>query len=313
MNLDEKTELEYLLLRNYKENGIIGRDYLLTIPFVALEQVEEDKWYIKIDENENSKFKRFIQIDIISKIMMYIEDLAILSESLLLQCNFYDLLDCMDIGKMTGRFFEKINRISDEQIYKIMSYATPNQIKLDDKSIIIYDKHLHSNVKEVKRILREIGDFGSNNHTLYKRFKHAGIPIFNGNISYSTAGFLRDFEFVSMIPFGPNPLSDIVPIPFSKQALDGYHIIIRGLQLILGDIVQNRIICIQRNIDGLIPDRRYDVTALSIEEAKANSMKKIVNDFYAANLGTEIVITPNYNTTIGKEKIACHTSFFSLQ
>lgn len=41
MSLDDKTKLEYLLLRNYQENGLIGRGFLLRIPFVALKQIEE--------------------------------------------------------------------------------------------------------------------------------------------------------------------------------------------------------------------------------------------------------------------------------
>jgi hypothetical protein len=36
MTLDEKTGVEYMLLRNYEENGLIGRGFLLRMPFVVL-------------------------------------------------------------------------------------------------------------------------------------------------------------------------------------------------------------------------------------------------------------------------------------
>ena len=50
MALDEKTELEYLLLRNYQENGVCLRGLLLRIPFLALGQIEEDKWPFELNE-----------------------------------------------------------------------------------------------------------------------------------------------------------------------------------------------------------------------------------------------------------------------
>jgi hypothetical protein len=66
-------------------------------------------------------------------------------------------------------------------------------------------------------------------------------------------------------------------------------------------MVENRIICIQRNLTGLIPNQRYDLANLSSQEV--SSMKKIVEDFYAMNPAKEITISSNYNLTIKKEKI----------
>jgi hypothetical protein len=68
VSLDEKTGLEYTLLRNYQDNGFVGRGFLLRILFVVLKRIEQDKWDFKIEQNEKSKFISFIQNDIISKI-----------------------------------------------------------------------------------------------------------------------------------------------------------------------------------------------------------------------------------------------------
>lgn len=62
-----------------------------------------------------------------------------------------------------------------------------------------------------------------------------------------------------------HPFMDIVPIPYSKQALGSYRIIIHGLQLILKDMVDIRKICIQRNLTRLIPNQRYDIANLSLK------------------------------------------------
>jgi hypothetical protein len=301
MVLDEKTKVEYMLLRNYQENGILLRGFLLKMPFLTLEQIEEDKWPFKFNENEKPKVKSFIQIDIISKIMMYIEDLAILSESFISQRNFYDIINdaSIDIGEMIRCFFNKISDISDEGIYQIMSYAASNQLGLGNRSTIVVNKHLNSNVKELKRILNEIGNFGITNHPLFKKFKHAGTHIFCGTLN--TSGFLEGFDFSNLVPVGPNAIMDIIPIPYSKQVLDGYHIIIHGLQKVLGDMVENRIVCIQRNLNGLIPKQRYDLTALSSEEA--DLMTQIIDNFYALNPPKEIIISDSSNPTVKREKI----------
>jgi hypothetical protein len=86
-----------------------------------------------------------------------------------------------------------------------------------------------------------------------------------------------------------------------KQVLEGYEIMIHGLQFILKDMVENRIICIQRSLNGgIIPNQRYDLSNLSSEESSL--MKKIVDDFYAMNPAREIVISYKYNLTIKEER-----------
>lgn len=125
------------------------------------------------------------------------------------------------------------------------------------------------------------------------------MPIVSGNIQSSSPGFFDDFEFCNMVPIGHDPFKDVLPILYSKEALDAYQIIIQGLQLILKDIVQNRIDCIKSNLIGLIPNQRYNLSNLSLEEA--SSMKKIVDDFYVINPSKEITISYNYNLSIKKD------------
>ena len=65
--------------------------------FDALERIKTNAWFYKFeDENidaETIKVKSMIQHEIIAKIMIYIEDLAIISESLLRGVSYYTLLD----------------------------------------------------------------------------------------------------------------------------------------------------------------------------------------------------------------------------
>src|SRR5689334_12610966 len=82
---------EYVLLNNYLEN-IIARGFLIRVPFYALEQIENNSWYKQISDEEKPKVRSIMQVDIVSKILMYIEDLAILAESFSLDRDFYELL-----------------------------------------------------------------------------------------------------------------------------------------------------------------------------------------------------------------------------
>ena len=103
-------------------------------------------------------------------------------------------------------------------------------------------------------------------------------------------------------PIGPDPVEDVIPIPFSKAVLDGYHIIIHGIQLLLIDILTNHIGCIERNLKGIIPNQNYSPKDFSDDEKE--KYKKIIEDFYKKHsLNTEELRNFNFKVEVKKEKI----------
>jgi hypothetical protein len=58
--------------------NVIARGFLLRIDFDALKQIEDNSWKYKISDADNSNVRKYIQVDIISKILMYGEDLVVL-------------------------------------------------------------------------------------------------------------------------------------------------------------------------------------------------------------------------------------------
>jgi hypothetical protein len=200
---------EYVLLRGYQEN-IITRGFLLRIPFVALEQVENNSWYQAIPDNEKPRVRSIIQIDIISKIMMYIEDLAILSKSFELNKDFYELIidNTIDIGAKTGQFIENITSISDKKIMQYMSYAdiTETALEADYKFTELFRRHIDYHVGKVKAALTQIASFSKSNFLVHKRFKHAGMPILSNSFQVPPpSGPFSVFEVFNIIAAGPNP------------------------------------------------------------------------------------------------------------
>ncbi|MDP9288805.1 MAG: hypothetical protein M3P08_11485 [Thermoproteota archaeon] len=167
---------EYALLRNYLEN-IDSRGFLLRIPFVTLEQIEKNSWYMQIPDDEKLRVRSLIQIDIISKMMMYVEDLAILAESFHLNRDFYDLLmdENIDIGDKTGKFINEVDSFTYTKLLQIMSYLNIEQISIDEEWKGLLKKHLDYHVEKVRRILQKIARFSKASHLIYKRFKHAAL------------------------------------------------------------------------------------------------------------------------------------------
>jgi hypothetical protein len=167
--LDSKRQREYLLLRTYEEN-IDTRGVLLRMPFVALEQIENNTWgNIKFSNDEKVRLRSIIQVDIISKIMMYIEDLAVLSESFIQNRDFYEILvdENINIGRLTGDFIRDVTSFSDESIFKIMNYAQPDRISADKESVKLLNKLLEYHVKKTRNNLSQVANFSSEaNHLL---------------------------------------------------------------------------------------------------------------------------------------------------
>jgi len=237
---DSKKEREYVLLRSYQEN-IVTRGFLLRIPFVALKQIENDSWDIQIPDNEKPRVRSLIQIDIISKIMMYIEDLAILALAFESNKNFYELLidDTLDVGGKTGEFVNGIDSFTDSKILQIMSYADANKIGLDDDSTL-FERHFNYHLMKTKEILNEIGSFSKSNYLIYKRFKHAGMPILSNSVQIPPrTGPFSVFEVFNIVAAGTNPLEDILVIPYSKHILKRYEKIIEKLQILIQEMVKN--------------------------------------------------------------------------
>lgn len=268
MSIDKKIEIEYILLRNYLEHGLIGRGFQLKISFNALDQIEKNQWDIVFSDNDKPVVRNLIQIDIISKIMMYIEDIAIISTSFLKGRTYYEIIidKSIDLGELIGNFYNEMDDITDNELLKIMNYTSLAEVDIENKFITkVIQKNIISNIFEIKRIFKEIATFSKTHHILFKRFKHAGFPIISGSTGNN---LLSNFDSVNIVSAGEDPLKDVIPIPFSKEVLEGYRIIIHGIQNLLKDIVNNRIECIIRNIPTIIPKNRYNLTVISKDEVK---------------------------------------------
>lgn len=307
MDLTKEQKQERILLINYWENSFPLRGNLLKIIFTVLDKIETDSWTDKFNDDEKRKVRSMVQISIISNLMMYVEDLSVMAESFKQGKNFYNFLDKktptdeVDLGKIIENFLDNIGNLTNEDIHKIMSYADPTKIEVNEECKLLLTKHIQVNTDETRRVLKEINDFGKSNHPVFRRFKHAGLPIFLGlPINPTELSFFSRYDSTMLVSKGKNPLEDVIPIPFSKQVLEGYKIIIDGIQTILSSMIKNRIECIERGISGVIPYESYSIDQFTKEEQ--TRLKKKIKEFQK-RYPEKIIPKLNIKTKVDKKDI----------
>ena len=294
MTSDDKTR-EYVLLRYFRDLTLLTRWTLLKMDFDAIEKIDANTWFNKFEgtsaEEGKRLAKRMIQFEIIAKIIILIEDLAILAESRLRNTNYYELLDkkktidkgnCTksdleeDVGLITKNFYSKLDSLSDDEICRIVSYSKPEKFNFDKDCISLLKVCIERDIKEIRRILKIIGDFGKEHHPVFRRYKHAGFPMLpEFPIINELPDYLKKFDFLSSVPVNQeDPFKEPKIIPFSKDVLEGYSIIATGLDRLLGDIAKNRIVCIQKNLDCIPSVGYFSGQTFTVEEHE-KLMKKL--------------------------------------
>jgi len=270
---------EYYLLKNAQEN-VSARGFLLKVDFVSLEEIEQGNWKLKIPNTVIPLVRNCIQMDIISKIMMYIEDVVVLAESFINKKNFYDEFLSPSSGDLGGAikcFFRDIDKLSNDEILKIMSWTNIFSGVSNIQFQQTVDKILNFNITNIRKFLEELRDFGESNHPVYKRFKHGGMPITPTTIkARALNGPLAAFDNYSVVSVGEDPLHDIQVVPFSNAILQRYQNLIDKIQVILLEMIKNRIACIRKDITGVFP-KRYPI---DLSQGEVKSLDKAIQDCY---------------------------------
>jgi len=240
MTKDEE-DLEYFLLRNYKNLGLTSRKQLTEMCFTVIENLETPNsfWTFGGSTEEQQRSLRQtqsrIQLEIISKIMYLIEDMVIIAESLRQKRSYYSFLK-EDVGELVGNFIKNLDSLTFEELCTIMGYVIPTAENTDKDCLELLQKHVKSNIDEIKSGLKMIGDFGKQHHPVFRRYKHAGVPAIPGLLHPNAPDFLKSFDFHMLVMTGDDPLNDLKIIPYSKDVLEGYKIVFNSAQKIVYEL-----------------------------------------------------------------------------
>jgi len=303
----EKNELErntYYSLSNYFHGSFYYRGILLKIAFNNLHDLEKNGYLVyngkKVQYSEDSLglVKSLIQIEIISKIMMYIEDLVALLESNRLNINYYELLDKstkndIDLGERIGNFFKSLDTFTSSDWKKILCYIQDNQNAYPKANEL-----MNKSIERVKDFLKYMDSFSKSHSRIFRRYKHAGFPIRYFGKTDLSKYFPTPFDFSTAVYIGNDQLKDIVFLPYSNEIIESYKILLPALQLFLKDVLINRLDSMSRGVEGIIP-RHLSVNpfdAKSYEHEYSSDLEKFELEYPKKfiNVHFESVINDSY-------------------
>lgn len=297
----EKEMETYLLLKNYLENGQTSRSLLFDLSLETLQKVSKDKIIdaagvkLALTDDNLLRVRGILQVDIIGRLMMYIEDLLVICESMrTTQGNFYDILESeKDLGDVIRDFILQIEEFTDDDYRKILSYLDPKEIP-DNAGRMIIGRLIQNNINSFKRFFDELLKFSKAHHPIFKRYKHAGIPIRQNpaalNVSSKT---LSKFDSAVVVFTGKNPLKDISLLPYSTHVIEEYKKLSDELEKWMFNMVENRVSCIERNIPGTIPLEAYGT--FNLEPFEREIMESVLLQHYGKYpiIVRRSVFTPN--------------------
>ena len=253
---------EYEILKHYYHKGIFARAgiivHLITHLRKNLQNVDRTTAHQKIALNDNEAVS-VLQISITSHIMMFLEDLAVICQSIKDgKIEYYDFLDKTgddDLGNFIGNFYGDIGNATDQDLSKILSFGDLDSFELvneTEKKIIL---EIEKKMLEKTRIFfKKIILFGNNHHSMFRRYKHAGFPILLSQPCPKPDDLYKNFESVTLgLTSKGNIGKELTAIPFSSKAIDSYENLEKDIVAFLGTLLTFKFICYERNIDGLIP------------------------------------------------------------
>ena len=127
------TKGNVVFIINYFLNTLYHRGYLLKLMINKCKEINKDK--SRDNSRFDTTFQTIIQIDIISKIMLYTEDFIVF-----LIANkdndgfYYNLLDEKNLGNRIYDFISKIDGFRSGDYSKMMGYKLPNNLSENDKN-----------------------------------------------------------------------------------------------------------------------------------------------------------------------------------
>jgi hypothetical protein len=198
----------YILLKSYLDYSFPARGLLIKFAFKMLEQVMASRSFefegekTSFDDEEIPFVQSMLQVDIISKIMMYIEDLIILLDGIREHNgNYYKLLDKkseedIELVQRIRQFFINKEKFNFEDWRTMLSYVKPYET--NHKPIIT--KLINLDIEGFREFLNYIEVLRQTHIGISRRYKHAGFPFKPGYVSQQPYPFTSTmFASYSMI------------------------------------------------------------------------------------------------------------------
>ena len=290
----------YILAKAYRTENIYYRGLLLRFSFDLIDFTVKDNLPYPFTAEEKLKIKHLVQLDIVSKIMMLIEDLAVFSAAFVKDPKGLADLVYKDAGKITTDFFLGLDSFTDEDFYKLLGYTSPQELILKGEDLELILRLSSQNVSEVRRVLNQIGEFRKQHIEMFRRFKHGGFGIV---VAGSQAGQPpHPFEKSSVMMVLENPnIAEALPIPHSDKVLEAYRLVIERVQKLLMEILDGQINNAELGISGHLPNRGYSIVDFTPQEKER--LSKLIESAYEAVKRPSVKRNIDFAQQIPREKL----------
>ena len=260
--MNNPLNFEYEVFKHYYHKGIFARNgiviHLIDRLRENLQKENRITQHQEIGLNDN-EVVAVLQLAIIAHIMMFIEDLAVICQSIkdgkIGYYNFLDKSGDEDLGNFIRKFYEEIKNASNLDLSKILSFTDLDSfefVKDDEKEIV--SKIINQMLEKTKIFFNKIILFRENHITIFRRYKHAGFPILLAQPLPTPSDLYKNFESVSLGLTSRDKLGkEITVIPYSSKAIDSYENLQKDIFAFFGTIITYKFICYERNVSGLIP------------------------------------------------------------
>jgi hypothetical protein len=234
----------YFLLKTYLDLPVYERGIILRVLFDRIEDIRKGRVLADLTPDRKMAIQHLLQIEIISKICMMIEDLGLFSVSMRTGikelCNIF--LDEATSSNKVGQFYTGLDELNSEDFLKVLSFPTADSLRLSASDYEVVNKVLQNVQQEARRVYNEIAKFRKQHWTLYNKYKHGFAIIPYVQKTASNIDFLADVESaVFVLHDKRSPLKEVITIPYSARILEGYRILIIGIQILLKSILENQL------------------------------------------------------------------------
>lgn len=263
--MNNPLNFEYEVFKHYYHKGIFARAGMIIHLIDHLrENLQKENRITQHQEmglNDNETVA-FLQLAIIAHIMMFIEDLAVICQSIkdgkIEYYNFLDKSGDEDLGVFIRKFYEGIQIASDQDLCKILSFTDLDSfefVKDDEKEIV--SKIIKQMLEKTKTFFNKIILFRENHIKIFRRYKHAGFPILLAQPFPTSSDLYKNFESVSLGLTSRDALGkELTAIPYSSKAIDSYENLEKDIVAFFGTLITYKFICYERNVNGLIPNSK---------------------------------------------------------
>jgi len=286
--MTKQLDFSLYVLQQYHQRGLAGRLGIVNMFIEELVKMTNSEKEESFDKKFGLSYEQkisMLQVGCISHLMMLVEDIAIFCISFMKkESDYYKYLDKEDdedLGLVIHQFYEKIDKLTNDEVRIILSFAHPDRHNFrDENDKQAYVSSLLKMINFSRYFLTKTAVFRTSHIGVFRRYKHAGFPILLGQKFWEGDDIYSEkFDFASYaLTSKKSMIEKLTPLPFSKKTIESYLTYMQDIYLFLRTIIHSKLITLERDVEGVFPYYNDMITKdFPIEEKRV--LERIWDEF----------------------------------